>query len=134
MNTDGPGYVLSSGAWYEVSIDFVQNVTDSIAKVAPPPFALTAWNGADSEGEYNKACSGNHGFLNCDAKNIFFGGGRSQLEFCDMYPNTKLDVRENRFEVEWNEPPDRAVATHIAFSARCLQAETINCSQPTIPS
>jgi uncharacterized protein (TIGR04141 family) len=83
-------YVLSSGAWYEVSIDFVQNVTDSIARVSPPPFALTAWNGADSEGEYNKACSGNHGFLNCDAKNIFFGGGRSQLEFCDMLdPNTK---------------------------------------------
>jgi uncharacterized protein (TIGR04141 family) len=70
--TDGARvYVLSSGAWYEVSIDFVQNVTDSIARVSPPPFALTAWNGADSEGEYNKACSGNHGFLNCDAKNIF---------------------------------------------------------------
>ena len=82
-------YVLSSGAWYEVSIDFVQGVTDSIARVSPPPFALTAWNGADSEGDYNKACARNHGFLNCDAKNIFFGGGRSQLEFCDMLdPNT----------------------------------------------
>jgi uncharacterized protein (TIGR04141 family) len=77
-------YVLSSGAWYEVSKDFVISTNDSIAKIPPPPFGLMAWNGSDSEGDYNRSCSASCGFLNCDAKNVFFGGGHSQLEFCDM--------------------------------------------------
>jgi uncharacterized protein (TIGR04141 family) len=86
-------YVLSSGAWYEVSTDFVQSINLAISRIPAPPFTLTAWNGADSEGHYNTECSKNRGFLNCDAKNIFFGGGRSQLEFCDMLdPQTRTLV------------------------------------------
>jgi uncharacterized protein (TIGR04141 family) len=77
-------YVLSSGAWYEVSKDFVASTNDSIAKIPPPPLGLMAWNGSDSEGDYNRNCSTSCGFLNCDAKNLFFGGGHSQIEFCDM--------------------------------------------------
>lgn len=83
-------YVLSSGVWYEVSTDFVCETNTAITEIAPPPFTLTRWNGGDTEGEYNSKCSQAHGFLNCDAKNLFYGGGRSQLEFCDMLdPETK---------------------------------------------
>lgn len=77
-------YVLSSGAWYEVSNDFVASINDSIAKIPRPPVQLMEWNGSDSEGDYNRNCSRSCGFLNCDAKNLFFGGGHSQIEFCDM--------------------------------------------------
>ena len=77
-------YVLSSGAWYAVSKDFVETTNDAIAKIPPAPLGLMAWNGSDSEGCYNDTCSKSCGFLNCDAKNLFFGGGHSQIEFCDM--------------------------------------------------
>jgi uncharacterized protein (TIGR04141 family) len=77
-------YVLSSGVWYEVSNDFVKSINDSLAKISRPPTTLKAWNGSDSESEYNQSCSNHCGFLNCDAKNVFFGGGHSQIEFCDM--------------------------------------------------
>lgn len=49
-----------------------------------PNTLLPAWNGTDDEGAYNIACGNLGPFLNCDAKNIFYGGGSSQLEFCDL--------------------------------------------------
>ncbi len=77
-------YILSSGIWYEVAIDFLSKVNKTASKIPPPKIALPAWNGVDSEGEFNLKCGKANGFLGFDAKNLMFGGGQSKFEFCDV--------------------------------------------------
>ncbi len=82
---DGPRvYILSSGVWYEVVSDFVSEIEDRISKIPSSGLNLPAWNQICDEEEYNAGCAAAGQFLNCDAKNFHFGGGRSQLEFCDL--------------------------------------------------
>jgi uncharacterized protein (TIGR04141 family) len=80
----GHVYVLSSGIWYEVVSDFIRTIENNISKIQRPCLRLPVWNQVNSEGEYNSKCAANGAFLNCDAKNLFFGGGHSQFEFCDL--------------------------------------------------
>jgi uncharacterized protein (TIGR04141 family) len=77
-------FILASGTWYEVVDDFVKRINGAIKKIAQPNSVLPAWNGTDDEGAYNIACGKAGPCLNCDAKNIFYGGGLSQFEFCDL--------------------------------------------------
>lgn len=80
----GSTFILSSGVWYEVVDDFVKRINGAIKAVTQTNTVLPAWNGTDDEGAYNKACGKLGSLLNCDAKNIFYGGGLSQFEFCDL--------------------------------------------------
>jgi uncharacterized protein (TIGR04141 family) len=80
----GKQYVLSSGNWWEVSHDFLTKVDQGVAKLSPPEIELLPWNQVESEGEYNKRCGQVAGFTFYDAKNLRYGGGQSQLEFCDL--------------------------------------------------
>ena len=77
-------YVLSSGEWYEVVSDFVSRINKRLAKIPKPKGSLPAWNRSDSEGQYNLKSASSCKFLNCDAKNLFYGGNASQFEFCDL--------------------------------------------------
>jgi len=86
----GRQYILSSGIWYEVAIDFLSKVNKTASKIPPPKIALPAWNGVETEGEFNLRCGQVDGFYSFDAKNIVFGGGQSKFEFCDIfYPKSK---------------------------------------------
>ncbi len=82
---DGPRvYILSSGVWYEVVADYVKQINDRLFQIGPSGLTLPAWNRTHDEGEYNSFCAANPKLLNCDAKIFRFGGGQSQLEFCDL--------------------------------------------------
>jgi uncharacterized protein (TIGR04141 family) len=80
----GRQYILSSGIWYEVSIDFLAKVNKTAGKIEPPNIALPAWDRLESEPAFNLRCGQAAGFLGFDAKNIIFGGGQSKFEFCDV--------------------------------------------------
>jgi uncharacterized protein (TIGR04141 family) len=82
----GRTYVLSSGVWYEVVEKFLERINKSIAEIQSPPAAigLPSWNQVESEGEYNSRCAKKPGYLLFDAKSIWFGGGQSKFEFCDV--------------------------------------------------
>ena len=77
-------YILSSGIWYEVALDFLSKVNKTAGTIPRPKTILPAWNGAESEGQFNLRCGQMPGFLSFDAKNIVFGGGHSKFEFCDI--------------------------------------------------
>jgi uncharacterized protein (TIGR04141 family) len=77
-------YILSSGTWWEVSQDFLKRVNKEVANIRPPQIDLPAWDQVESEGEYNKRCAQAAGFTFYDAKMLWYGGGHSQLEFCDV--------------------------------------------------
>ncbi len=90
INDGAQVYILSSGIWYEVVADFVAQINQRIAQIPNCGLPLPRWNRTDDEGEYNTLCATNPSFLNCDARNFHFGGGHSQLEFCDL---VHLDTR-----------------------------------------
>jgi uncharacterized protein (TIGR04141 family) len=80
----GSQYILSSGIWYGVSSDFIAKVNAAIKKIPAPTTVLPLWNGTEREGTYNARCGRLNGFTGFDAKNLRYGGGQSQLEFCDF--------------------------------------------------
>lgn len=84
LSFGGKHYVLSSGMWWEVSQDFLARVNKEVAGIRPPEVVLPAWNQVESEGDYNERCAQTAGFTFYDAKKLFYGGGHSQLEFCDV--------------------------------------------------
>jgi uncharacterized protein (TIGR04141 family) len=77
-------YILSSGIWYSVSLDFLKKINAAVAKIPAPATTLPAWDGQEREGVYNARCAMAEGYTSFDAKNLRFGGGQSQLEFCDI--------------------------------------------------
>lgn len=84
LSHGGSEYILSSGIWYSVSSDFLTKVNAAVKKIPSPQTILPAWNGTEREGAYNARCGKLNGFAGFDAKNLRYGGGQSQLEFCDV--------------------------------------------------
>lgn len=78
-------YILSSGVWYEVVFEFLTKVNKSASGIPSPKTDLPAWNGVETEGEYNVRCGRAKGFLTFDTKNVMYGGGQSKFEFCDVF-------------------------------------------------
>ena len=84
LSFGGKHYILSSGLWWEVSQDFLTKVNRQVTDLRPPQIVLPAWNQVESEGEYNERSAQAAGFTFYDAKKLWYGGGHSQLEFCDV--------------------------------------------------
>src|SRR5262249_42080077 len=82
---EGRQYILSSGIWYEVAVDFLTKVNKTAGKIPSPKTGLPAWDGVESEPAFNLRCGKTAGFLGFDAKNIMFGDGQSKFEFCDVF-------------------------------------------------
>jgi uncharacterized protein (TIGR04141 family) len=85
-NLAGSSYVLSSGVWYQANKQFVTDINAVVGGLPTSKYPLAAWNMKCGEGEFNADCCKNDASLTLfDAKNVFFGGGSSQFEFCDMF-------------------------------------------------
>jgi uncharacterized protein (TIGR04141 family) len=80
----GVPYVLSSGTWYEVLSDFVDQVNRYVHGIEKPTVQLPSWNEVESEAEFNARCGNASGFLHFDSADVIFGGGPSRFEFCDF--------------------------------------------------
>jgi len=84
MGLDERQYVLSSGVWYEVVLEFLKKINNAASKIPAPSIGLPAWDGVESEPDYNLRCGTLPGFLHFDTKNIMYGGNQSKFEFCDL--------------------------------------------------
>ncbi len=81
----GKPYVLSSGIWYEVIPTFLNRINKTVKGIRSPSKSLSAWNQMDDEGTYNAACAkADKTLLHFDKKNVWYGGGQSRFEFCDL--------------------------------------------------
>lgn len=88
---NGKQYVLSSGTWYEPVAQFVSRINKIIGQIETPKLKLPDWDDKQDEGEYNLFCAEKLSLLHFDVKKIFYGGGHSQFEFCDL-----LDMESRR--------------------------------------
>ncbi len=81
----GRQYVLASGTWYEAVDAFLKRVNREAAGIDSPGLTLPPWNQVEDEDAYNRRCCLNPALLLFDRKKIWFGGGQSQFEFCDVF-------------------------------------------------
>lgn len=82
-------YLLNNGRWYEVETSFVESVNRSIARIKENNTLDLPDYEDDDEAKYNqRAARGNKALACMDRKTIYHGGGRSQIEFCDLYDSS----------------------------------------------
>lgn len=91
-------FFLSGGSWYRVESDFVGQVNASFA-AAPRADGILPIYEDDSETEYNKRVAEQSGgrLALMDQAWIYRGGGRSKLEFCDLFSDSKDIICVKRY-------------------------------------
>jgi uncharacterized protein (TIGR04141 family) len=82
-------YLLNGGKWYIIDNDFVKLVNGIYSKIALSKISLLDYD-HDNEGAYNNAlANSNSQYQLMDKKEITYGGGKSKIEFCDVFSKTK---------------------------------------------
>lgn len=104
-------YLLNSGKWYQVDHDFVEDINRIVRAIPVCDPGLPEYQDA-TEGAYNERAaneSDNH-FALVDADTIRHGGGRSQIEFCDLYSLDRDMIHVKRYS-------SSAVLSHLFSQA-----------------
>jgi uncharacterized protein (TIGR04141 family) len=85
MDRDGDSYLLSGGKWYRLTRDFVQEVNEAFSRLPRYKHNLPPYEDS-TEGAYNErvAKSDPDRYVLMDRKDIPYGGGHGQVEFCDI--------------------------------------------------
>lgn len=94
---DNEVYILNNKKWYKVAGSFSQQVVDDFANMPEAAIVLPAYNQAN-EGEYNEGLPVLIPNSCCmDRKLISYGGGHSQIEFCDLLTADKQLIHVKRY-------------------------------------
>jgi len=98
LEIESQSYVLSNGKWYRIKNDFVSELNEKIGGI-PLTASLSLPEYRDENEEmYNKRVGSENPTLACmDRKQIFHGGARSQIEFCDLYTPDKRLIHVKRY-------------------------------------
>jgi uncharacterized protein (TIGR04141 family) len=84
VSYSGALFFLSSGRWYRISDSFVQEVNDDIGRIEQLERTLPDYDD-ESEDDYNVRISDlSSDYALMHGKIIHYGGGKSQIEFCDL--------------------------------------------------
>lgn len=90
-------YILNDGEWYNVDSDYVAEI-DKFYKAIPNSTLKLPHYGTKTEPGYlADLCKGNPHFALMDRKMIMIGGGRSRVEFCDLYSKQKDMVHAKKY-------------------------------------
>ncbi len=94
----GDAFLLSGGKWYRVTKDFVKDVNAFVQGVPRHSFAFPLY-GHENEAAYNREVANLDAeqLVLCDAKNISYGGGKSSIEFCDVYDRERTLIHIKRY-------------------------------------
>lgn len=95
----GRTFLLNGGRWYEVAATYVQEVNQAIRAIhGSTQLRLPEFEDAN-ETEYNErvARSDPRSFALMDRRLVRYGGGSSQVEFCDLYSRRKELVHVKRY-------------------------------------
>jgi uncharacterized protein (TIGR04141 family) len=97
IDLDRKKYILNDGDWYNIETGFVKEVNafyDSVpnSKIQLPPY------GTNTEPTYLKSvAASNNRYALMDRKEVMIGGGRSRVEFCDLYSSSKEIVHVKKY-------------------------------------
>ncbi len=98
LSHDGADYALNNGKWYKVNVDFLTNLNEHIKQIPISKLKFPVYSHKD-EDAYNKAVHNTDSgyFALMDKQNIFYGGGKSQIEFCDLYTTDQHIIHVKRY-------------------------------------
>ena len=98
IDLDGQKYILNDGSWYLLNTDFVNEVNGfydaiEVSSVELPPYATK------NEPEYNIYVAATYAsvFDLMDRKTISIGGGRSSVQFCDLFTKDKQLIHVKKY-------------------------------------
>jgi uncharacterized protein (TIGR04141 family) len=87
-------FILNNGKWYEIEEDFVDSINSDFNSMEESKVELLDYQ-HENEGSYNEDVAKNLGYILMDKKNINYGGGKSLIEFCDLFKgNTLVHVKK----------------------------------------
>ena len=91
-------YILNNGKWYEIARDFSEAVQSYFQKIPDSQIDLPDYTGGD-ELDYNTSNAVQHLGRACcmDQQTVVYGGGRSKIEFCDIFTNDKKLVHVKKY-------------------------------------
>jgi len=85
-------YILNDGDWYNIESGYVNEVTDFYGSVPSTKIKLPPY-GTNTEPNYLKSVAVNPGdYALMDRQVVMIGGGRSRVEFCDLYSKDKKEI------------------------------------------
>lgn len=95
---NGETYLLNGGDWYQIDNDFVTLVDKTIEAIPCTNFTPIDYAHGEHEDQYNKRLStAIEGSCCVDRKMILHGGGRSSVEFCDVYAPSRQMLHVKRY-------------------------------------
>lgn len=90
-------YILNDGAWYCIDQNYVSEINAFYAGLDSSSLSLPSF-GASTEPVYLKSFDPEKfGFAYMDRKEIMIGGGRSRVEFCDLFSKDGHMVHVKRY-------------------------------------
>jgi uncharacterized protein (TIGR04141 family) len=98
IDLDSQKYILNDGSWYLLNTDFVTEVNSFYNGIEESSVELPPYN-TRNEPEYNNYIAANFAdeFDLMDRKIIRIGGGRSSVEFCDLYTKSKNMIHVKKY-------------------------------------
>ena len=100
LNTEidhaGSKYVLNNKKWYKLNKDFVKTVNETVDSIKPAALSFPKYNHKDEE-QYNIELSSSIGALCMDREQIYYGGGYSSIEFCDVLTKKKAMIHAKKY-------------------------------------
>jgi len=98
LDREGDSYLLSGGKWYRLTRDFVKEVNEAYRLLPRYQNNFPEYDDP-SETAYNErvATSDPSRYALMDRKNISYGGGYTQIEFCDLFADGRDIVHVKRY-------------------------------------
>jgi uncharacterized protein (TIGR04141 family) len=99
LDTSSGSYVLDNGKWYKVDTDIVRDVERELKGISVSGLKLPRYKLGEGEPGYNKHAVSTkpNAYALMDRKLIPFGGGRSKIEFCDIYVKGNAMIHVKRY-------------------------------------
>lgn len=90
-------FLLTGGRWYRVARQFVRKIDEDIARLSATTYELPPYS-AESEQEYNAVVAeASEEIALMDNRKIWYGGGASQIEFCDLFIQRRTLLHVKRY-------------------------------------
>jgi uncharacterized protein (TIGR04141 family) len=98
LKLDNNTFALNNGKWYRVNADFLTELNTAVNAIPHSKLSLPSYNDKDEKTYNKRVCESNSSyFALMDEKMIRYGGGSSQIEFCDLYTSDKQLLHVKRY-------------------------------------
>ncbi len=95
---DGQAFLLSSGRWYLIDRNFVEEVNTYYERLPRFDGGFPEYNDAREERYIGRVCTEDPAkFALMDQQFIYYGGPHSRFEFCDIYTSEKDIIHVKRY-------------------------------------